>query len=38
MDAFETILTRRSIRHYTQQAVSEELIEKIMRGAALHSF
>jgi nitroreductase len=33
MDAFETILSRRSIRHYTPQAVSEELIEKILRGA-----
>ena len=33
MDAFETILTRRSIRHYTRQTVPEELIEKILRGA-----
>jgi nitroreductase len=33
MDAFENILSRRSIRHYTKQPVSEELIEKILRGA-----
>lgn len=33
MDAFETILSRRSIRHYTKQAVSKELIQNILRGA-----
>ena len=33
MDAIKAIMTRRSIRHYTNQPVSQELIEKILRGA-----
>ncbi|MBN1993778.1 MAG: nitroreductase family protein [Anaerolineae bacterium] len=33
VDAIEVIMTRRSIRHYTPQPVSEELIEKVLRGA-----
>jgi len=33
MEALEAILTRRSIRHYTDQAVSEEEIEKLLRAA-----
>lgn len=33
MDAIEAIMTRRSIRKYTHDAVSEELIEKLLRAA-----
>ena len=33
MDALEAIMTRRSIRHFTSQPVSEGLLEKILRGA-----
>lgn len=33
MDAIETILTRRSIRQYTAEAVSEPHIETILRAA-----
>ncbi|HUS99608.1 MAG TPA: nitroreductase family protein [Candidatus Thermoplasmatota archaeon] len=34
MDAFETILTRRSIRKYKkQQAISEELVQKLLHAA-----
>ena len=32
MDAYETILTRRSIRRYTNQDVSEEMVEKLLRA------
>ncbi len=32
MDAYETILTRRSIRRYTDQDVSEEMVEKLLRA------
>jgi len=34
MDAIEAIMTRRSIRKYTKDAVSDELIEKLL-GAAM---
>lgn len=33
MEAMETILTRRSIRHYTDQSVSPELITRLLRAA-----
>lgn len=32
MDAMEAILSRRSIRSYTQQAVSEQLIEELLKA------
>ena len=33
MDAIQAIMSRRSIRHFTGQPVSQELIETILRGA-----
>jgi len=33
MDAYEALLTRRSIRHYTQQRVSDELIKQLLVAA-----
>jgi nitroreductase len=33
MDAMEAILTRRSIRRYTAQAVSDELIKELLQAA-----
>lgn len=33
MDALQAILTRRSIRKYTQQAVSDEVIENLLKAA-----
>jgi nitroreductase len=33
MDAIEAIMTRRSIRHYTDQPIAEDLVETILRGA-----
>ena len=33
MDALETIHTRRSIRKYQDQAVSEELIQQLLAAA-----
>lgn len=33
MDVIEAIMTRRSIRHFSDEAVSEEMIETILRAA-----
>jgi nitroreductase len=33
MDAFETILSRRSIRKYKKQAISDELVQKLLHAA-----
>ena len=33
MDAIEAIMTRRSIRHYTDRPIPEDLIETMLRGA-----
>lgn len=33
MDAMEAILTRRSIRRYTSQAISEETVRKLLKAA-----
>ena len=33
MDAIEAIMTRRSIRHFSDEVVSEEMIETILRAA-----
>jgi nitroreductase len=33
MDTLEAIFTRRSIRAYTDQAVTEEIVEKLLRAA-----
>ena len=33
MDALETILTRRSIRTYTEQKISDEIIDKLIEAA-----
>ena len=33
MDALEAIRTRRSIRKYTQEPVSDEMVEKMPRAA-----
>ena len=33
MDAMETLLTRRSIRHYTAQAVPDDMIQVILEAA-----
>ena len=33
MDAFEAILTRRSIRKYKKQAISQEILQKIFQAA-----
>ncbi|NOX53949.1 MAG: nitroreductase family protein [Planctomycetes bacterium] len=35
MDALECIRTRRSIREYTEQPVSEELVEQLLRAAMM---
>ncbi len=36
MDAMEAILTRRSIRHYTDQPIAEAVMEQLLR-AAMHA-
>jgi nitroreductase len=33
MDVFETILTRRSIRKYKKQTISDELVQKLLHAA-----
>jgi nitroreductase len=33
MEAYETIMTRRSIRRFTPQAVGDDLLEKLLRAA-----
>jgi nitroreductase len=33
MDTFEALFNRRSIRQYTQQAVSEELVQQLLKAA-----
>ena len=35
MDALECLLTRRSIREYTDEPVSEELVEKLLQAAMM---
>ncbi len=32
MDAYESIMTRRSIRYYTDEPISDEVLEKILRA------
>lgn len=33
MDAFEVIITRRSIRKYKKQAISQEVVQKLFQAA-----
>jgi len=35
VEAYEAIITRRSIRHYTPQQVSEELVMKLLQAAMM---